>query len=86
MYDVSATEAVAGTKSIEKPLSLFSGNHGISPKTSSKYFKTGWSTILATLSPTASSIWVAKIWHPFLKLFFNCMAEISLTITTLGMP
>jgi hypothetical protein len=42
-------------------MSLFGGNPIISPKTSSKFLKTGWSSMLATLSLAASSMWAAKI-------------------------
>jgi hypothetical protein len=54
-------------------------------RTYSKYHKNGWYSMISTLSLVSSSIWAAKNWHPFLKLFFNYMVEISLTATTLGM-
>jgi hypothetical protein len=86
LYGVLETGVALATKSIKKSMSLFGGNHGISIKTSSKSLKIGWFSILFTLSLAASSICAAKIQHPFMKLFFNCIAGISLTTTTLGMP
>jgi len=74
------------TISIEKSISLFCVNPRIYLKTSSKSINIGWSPMLATLSLAASSIWIAQIWHHFLKLFFNCIAEIYLTTTKLGIP
>jgi hypothetical protein len=74
------------TKSVEKSMSLFGGNPKISLKTSSKYFMTGWTSMFSTLSLATSSIWAAKIWHSFLKLFCSYIVEISLVATTFGMP
>jgi hypothetical protein len=50
-----------GTKSIEKPMSLFGGNPRIYLKESSKSLKTGWSSMFSTLSLATFSIWDAKI-------------------------
>ena len=50
LYGVLDTGATPGTKSIEKSMSLFGGNPGISLKTSSKSLKTGCYSILSILS------------------------------------
>jgi hypothetical protein len=42
-------------------MSPFGGNPGISPKTSSNYFKSRWFLILSIISLVASSIWDEKI-------------------------
>jgi hypothetical protein len=61
LYGVLDIGETLGTKSIEKSMSLFGGNPWISPKSSSKSLKTGFYSMLSTLSPIASSIWVVKI-------------------------
>jgi hypothetical protein len=57
LYGVLDIGEDPGTKSKEKSMSLFGGNHVTSLKTSSKSFKTEWSSMLYTLSLVVSSIW-----------------------------
>jgi hypothetical protein len=61
MYGVLDTGEATSTKSIDKSISLLGGNPGIYLKTSSKYLTTEWSSMIATLSLAASSIWDANI-------------------------
>jgi hypothetical protein len=86
LYGVLDTRAAPYTKSIGKSMSLFGGNPIISPKISLKSIRTGWSSMLVTLSLVTSSTWATKKWHPFLKLLFNYIVEISLTTKTIGKP